>query len=603
MKRITLQTAAILLAVLVIPVFATAQHRVFRMGHDRFTMDGKPYQIRSGEIDFQRIPESHWYDRLLKARAMGLNTVATYVFWDRLEPRPDRWNFEGRNNIAEFMKLAQKAGLNVLLRPGPYVCGEWDFGGLPPWLLSTPGITVRDSNPVYLKAVGDYITAIAKQVKSLQNPAGPIIMLQIENEYGSYGNDRHYLEQLAQGWRKAGITVPFYTADGAAKSNLEAGSLPGAAVGLDPATSQKQFDLASKIRPGVPVFCSEYYPGWLTHWGEKWAHVGTPGIIKDIDWFMSRRKSFNLYMVNGGTNFGFYSGANYGKHYEPDVTSYDYDAPINEMGQPTPKYFAIRRAISSALPHPGNLPPVPSSKPPIEIKPIYFSQSASLWSQLPAPVHAAQPHPMETWNQYFGYILYRTRLRGVTSGRLKIIDLHDFATVFLDGRLLGTIDRSKGQDSIDIPVTDDPHPVLDILVEAMGRINFGSRIIDRKGITKRVQLGYMTLMDWQIYNLPMDHAYLGNLAFAKRDSTIRAGSFFRATFKISHPGDTYLDMSKWKKGYVWVNGHNLGRYWDIGPQYRLYCPGSWLHKGKNTIIVFDMLNRTPAVVTGVKKLK
>jgi beta-galactosidase len=473
---------------------------------------------------------------------------------------------------------------------------------IPAWLLKNPAIKVRSSNPEYMKAVKTYIAAVSKQIKGLQNPDGPIIMLQIENEYGSYGNDKAYLKQLAKWWRKDGIHVPFYTADGASKSMLEAGAIPGAAIGIEAAYHQKQYDLASKIWPGVPVFCSECYTGWLTHWRSKWAHTDTTGLVKGINWLMKHHKSFNLYVFNGGTNFGFTAGANYGSHYEPDVTSYDYDAPLNEMGQPTPKYYALRRAISKYLPKNEKLPPVPASPSVITIPAIHFNKETSLWKNLPKPKHTAQPKPMEAFGQYHGYILYQTKLRGVTHGKLRVIDLHDYAAVFLDGKLIGTIDRSLGQNSIKIPKINDPNPMLGILVEAMGRINYGPHIIDRKGITKRVQLGYMTLMNWKVYNIPMNIGWVKNLSFHHNKSSNRPGVFFKANFNLNEMGSTYLDMSNWKKGYVWVNGHNLGRFWSVGPQQRLYCPGSWLHKGKNTIIVFDMLRKTPAAVTGKKKL-
>ncbi len=339
-------------------------------------------------------------------------------------------------------------------------------------------------------------------------------------------------------------------------------------------------------------FCSECYTGWLTHWREDWAHTDTTGLVKHINWLMKHNKSFNFYVFNGGTNFGFMAGANYGKHYEPDVTSYDYDAPLNEMGQPTPKYFAIRRTIAKHLPGDKKLPPVPDSPSVITIPTIHFNKKASLWNQLPKSKQLDQPKPMEALGQNYGYILYQTKLKGVTHGKLKIIDLHDFATVFLDGKLIGTIDRSKSQNSIKIPETDNPHPTLDILVEAMGRINYGAKMIDRKGITDRVQLDYMTLMNWKVYNIPMKAGWVQNLSLKNTAKTKRPGTFFKGHFNLNKVGSTYIDMSKWEKGFVWLNGHNLGRFWNVGPQQRLYCPGSWLHKGKNAIIVFDMLKKS-----------
>ncbi len=581
-----------------------AQQNKFIISGERFEMNGQPYQIRSGEIDYQRIPEAYWKQRLELAKAMGLNTVATYIFWSDVEPQKGQWDFTGINDLKKFVETAGEVGLKVIMRPGPYVCGERDFGGLPPWLLKDPELKVRCTNPTYMSNVEDYVKQIADQVRDLQvTKGGPIIMWQIENEYGSYGNDRPYLEQLVSLWKKNGIDVPFFTADGAGKQNIEAGSLPGLAIGLDPGVNDDQFDRVAKWRPGVPIFCSEYYPGWLTHWREKWATVGTEGIVKQLQWYMKHDKSFNLYMFNGGTNFGFTTGANYGKSYEPDVTSYDYDAPVNEMGQPTPKYFAMRKALGDLLPPNEKLPDVPKTTSSTTIPAIHFMKSVSLMDALPEPVNLAQPKPMEELGQDYGYILYRTRLLGATHGLLKIVGLHDYATVFLNGKFIGTMDRSMNIDTLTVPEANEPNPTLDILVEAMGRINFGDRIIDRKGITDRVLLNHMVLMNWKAYKLPMTNSYLDKLLFTDQQEGTHVGTFFKSSFNLGNTGSVYLDMSRWEKGFVVVNGHNLGRYWNVGPQERLYCPGSWLKKGSNTIIVFDMLRREPSTVEGVKSLK
>lgn len=576
----------------------------FSVSGRHFELNGQPYQVRSGEIDYQRIPEAYWKQRLKLAKAMGLNTIATYIFWSDIEPEKGQWDFSGINNLRKFVETAGKVGLHVIMRPGPYVCGERDFGGLPPWLLKDPELKVRCMNPTYMSNVKTYVTQIADQVRDLQmSKGGPIIMWQIENEYGSYGNDRQYLEQLVSLWKKNGIEVPFFTADGAGKQNIEAGSLPGLSIGLDPGVNDNQFDRVSKWRPGVPIFCSEYYPGWLTHWREKWARVGTDGIVKQLQWYMKNDKSFNLYVFNGGTNFGFTTGANYGKYYEPDVTSYDYDAPVNEMGQPTPKYFAMRKAISDLMPANEKLPDVPRTINAVTIPTIRFTKSVSLIDALPDPVAMAQPKPMEELGQNYGYILYRTKLHGATHGLLKVIGIHDYATVFLDGKFIGTLDRSMNIDTLTVPETSNPNPTLDILVEAMGRINFGDRIIDRKGITDRVKLNHMVLMNWQAFKLPMTNNYLDNLPFNDQKQTNHKGTFFKSSFNLDETGSVYLDMSKWQKGFVVVNGHNLGRYWNVGPQERLYCPGSWLKKGKNVIIVFDMLKKEPATINGMKSLE
>lgn len=567
-------------------------------------MNGKPYQIRSGEIDFQRIPVIYWKQRLKMAKAMGLNTVATYVFWNEVEPYKEVWNFKGANNLQRFIRTAGRVGLNVILRPGPYVCGERDFGGLPAWLLRDTTLKVRCMNPYYMQNVGQYVAKLSAKVRDLQNTrGGPIILWQIENEYGSYGNDHEYMQRLVTLWHKHGINVPFFTADGAGKKNIEGGSLPGLAIGLDPGVNEKQYKSVEKWRPGVPVFCSEYYPGWFTPWRGKWASVGVSAVAKQIKWFMAHDKSFNLYMFNGGTNFGFTAGANYNGTYVPDVTSYDYDAPLNEMGQTTPKYYAIRKIIQNNLPPGAFLPKVPKSPTVITIPDIHFSQSISLLNDLPKPIYSVQTKSMEEMGQNYGYILYETKLHASAHGLLKVIKLHDFATVFLGGKFMGTLDRSRHRDTLRISLVASSNPTLDILVEAMGRINFGNRIIDRKGITSRVMLNNTALKNWKIYRLPMDSDYLKKLRFTKHKQGQYYGTFFKATFRLSKIGETYFDMSKWKKGVLWVNGHNLGRYWNVGPQTRLYCPASWLKKGWNTLIVFDMLRKSPEVIKGVESLE
>jgi len=599
----TIRRALAALVVLSLVPGLSSQARNFRLGEDDFLLNGKPFRIMAGEIHFQRIPREYWADRLLKLKAAGLNTVGTYVFWNALEPEPGQWDFSEGNDLAAFIRTAQRLGLWVIVRPGPYACAEWDFGGLPVWLLRTPDIKVRCSDPRYLAACESYILKLAGVIRDLQvHRGGPVLMVQVENEYGSFGNDREYMLALKGFWEKAGIEVPLYTADGATPYMLEAGSLPGAAIGLDPGTSEKQFAEAARLERGVPVFCSELYPGWLTHWGEDWARVKTEDVLADLRWLLDNRKSFSLYMFHGGTNFGFWAGANFSDKYEPDVTSYDYDAPLDEMGRPTPKYFAIRDLLARHLAKGTKLPDHPRPAPVVEIPAFSFDESASLFDNLPPAVRSPQPGPMESYGQNHGFILYRTRLLGHRGGKLTVTDLHDYGCVYVDGRFLGTIDRTKNGTAIDIPKAEPVNESLDILVEGMGRINYGPRLLDRKGITERVTLNNMTLMAWDVHCLPMDEEYLGLVKFGRRPPE-RPANFFRGSFELPAKGDTYLDMSGWKKGVVWVNGHNLGRYWERGPQKRLYCPAPFLKTGTNEIIVFDLHALRPAPVRGVATLE
>lgn len=580
-----------------------AQPPSFRFDGAGFLLDGKPFQIIAGELHFQRIPKEYWKDRLIKARAMGLNTIATYIFWNALEPEPGQWNLTGGNDAAAFIRAAQEEGLYVIVRPGPYACAEWDFGGLPVWLLRTPDIKVRCMDPRYISACDSYIKKLAELLKPLlRENGGPVLMIQIENEYGSYGNDRRYMLTLKKMWETAGIRGPFCTADGATPSMLEAGSLPGAAIGLDPGTAEAHYAEAAKLRRNVPVFCAELYPGWLTHWGEKWASVKMDEILIDAEWLLTNKKSFSLYMFHGGTNFGFTAGANFGDGYQPDVTSYDYDAPLDEIGRPTRKFAALRELFERA--QPGiMLPELPFPLPAIEIPEIAFNQSTSLFDNLPLPVASPQPKAMEFFNQNNGFILYRTKLVGHHSGKLILTELHDYANVYVDGRYVGSLDRAKKETSLEIPKADPPAQMLDILVEGMGRINYGQHMIDRKGITDRVTLNGMTLMDWDVFNLPMEPRFLSALKFVVAAPPEVPGAFFRGAFELQEIGDTYIDMSLWKKGVVWINGKNLGRYWEIGPQQRLFCPAPFLKKGKNEIVVFDLHQTRPAPVKGMTSLK
>lgn len=587
---------------------ATGRH-TFALGPADFLLDGAPFQIVSCELHPARIPVEYWAHRMRMAKAMGCNTIAAYIFWNYQEPEEGRFDFAtGNHDLARFFRTAQQEGLWVLLRPGPYVCAEWDFGGLPPYLLKDPELRVRSLYPRYMQAAERYMARLAEVVRpALVTRGGPILMLQVENEYGSYANDRRYMARLRDVWQAHGIDVPFFTGDGPTPHMIEAGSLPGAAVGLDSGTSETHWDLARSIVPGVPVFSSETYPGWLTHWGEAWAAPSVPGLLKEVTFLLENHKSFNFYVAHGGTNFGFTAGANSGgKGYEPDVTSYDYDAPINEQGRATPKYLALRDLMAAHLPAGRALPPVPDPMPAIAIPPFAMTAAGSLWDRLPAPIAAVHPRPFEFYGQNQGMVLYRTTLVGRKSGRLTITDLHDFALVFVDGRFIGALDRRAGEKAIDLPATTNPSPVLDILVEGMGHINFAQEMIDRKGITDRVTLSGMTLMHWDVFLLPLTDGWIAANARARAGATRadadRPGRFFRGTFTLDQPADTFIDMTGYRKGVVWVNGHNLGRYWDIGPQQRLYCPASWLKAGVNEVLVLDLLKMDAAPLRGAPVL-
>jgi len=594
-----------LLLLFLIPAFSQKPHR-FILGKNDFLLDGKPLQLICGEMHPARIPKEYWRHRIQMAKAMGCNSIAAYLFWNYHEVKPGVFDFKSENrDIAEFVRICQQEKMWVLFRPGPYVCAEWDFGGLPVSLLKIPDIKIRCLDPRYMKAVESYISAMARQVKSLQVTAGgPILMVQIENEYGSYGNDKAYLERLRQLWLMNGINVPFYTADGPTPYMLEAGSIEGAAIGLDSGSNEADFEQAKKRNPNVPAFSSETYPGWLTHWGEKWQRPDTNDLKKEVEFLLKTKRSVNFYVIHGGTNFGFTAGANAFSPtaYQPDITSYDYDAPINEQGQPTAKFFMLRRLIAE---YTGKTPaPIPPPPTTVYISEIKMEVVQSVWNVLPPAIRTPQPLPMEMLNQNQGLMLYRTKLIGHKSGRLTIWEPHDYALVFLNGKFIDTVFRDGGKWTVELPKdTTEKDPVLDILVEGMGHINFAQFMIDRKGITDRVTLNGMTLMNWEQYPVPMDEKFVA-AAMRKLPALIdtRNGQFFRGRFTLESTGDTFFDLSGYAKGMVYVNGHNLGRHWNIGPQQRIFCPASWLKKGINEIVVFDLHQMDAKPVWGLQSM-
>jgi len=578
----------------------------FAFNKDQFVLDGKPFQMISGEMHPARIPKIYWRHRIQMAKAMGCNTIAAYIFWNYLETKPGVFDYRSESrDVAAFIKLCQQENMWVILRPGPYVCGEWDFGGIPSYLLKIPDIKVRCSDPRYLTAVDRYIKSLAAQVKQLQcNTGGPMLMVQIENEYGSYGNDKNYITHLGKQWRTAGITIPFYTSDGPTPYMLDAGTIDGGAIGLDSGGNEGDFTTAQKHNPNVPLFSGETYPGWLTHWGEGWAKPDTAGLKKEVEFLLSTHKSFNFYVIHGGTNFGYTAGANAFNptQYQPDITSYDYDAPIDEQGKPKAKYFMLRRLIEQYTKR--TLPAVPAPIPTIELNGITLQKHSTIWQHLPAPIKSAQPLSFEALDQNQGLVVYKTKLIGHKSGNLTITEPHDFALVFLNGVYIDSVYRDGGKWTVKLPKSTVKDPVLEIVMEGMGHINFAQYMIDRKGITDRVMLNGMTLMNWEMYPLPMTGTSVEKMSTKYIDGNdTRPGSLFVGGFAVDTIGDTFIDMHNYRKGMVYINGHLLGRYWNKGPQERLYCPASYLQKGNNKIIVFDFFVQTPPTISSKATLE
>ncbi len=567
----------------------------FTLGKTEFLLDGKPFQIISGEMHPARIPQEYWRHRIKMAKAMGCNTIAVYIFWNYHEISEGVFDFKtGNRDVAKFIRTCQEEGMWVLFRPGPYVCAEWDFGGLPSYLLKIPDIKVRCMDTRYMEAANRYINKLAKEIVSLQcTNGGPILMVQVENEYGSYGNDKTYMEAIRTAWIRNGITVPFYTSDGATSYMLEAGNIDGAAIGLDSGSDSADFARAAQRNPNVPAFSGETYPGWLTHWGEKWQRLDTNALKKEVEFLLKNKKSFNFYVIHGGTNFGFTAGANASSatSYQPDITSYDYDAPINDQGSATPKYYMLRNLIQQYVDY--KIPDVPEPITSFQYPAIEMKKAYSLWDYNLPSIYSPQPKPMEMYGQNQGLILYRTKLIGHKSGKLKIWEPHDYALVFLDGKFIDTVYRDGGNWEVDLPKSIVPNPELEILVEGMGHINFGQFIIDRKGITDRVTLNGMTLMNWETTLFPMDEKFMAaKKPVPQQSNENKPCTFYEGSFELSEIGDTYFDLSSYYKGYVYINGHNLGRYWNIGPQKRLYCPASWLKKGTNKLVIFELMETT-----------
>ncbi len=593
MKRIGLRRLSLVICVTAAMVVLAAsagpsspQHKLTISG-DKFLLDGKPFQIISGEMHYPRIPREYWRARLKMTRAMGLNTISTYVFWNLHEPKPGVYDFSGQLDVAEFIREAQEEGLHVILRPGPYVCAEWDLGGLPSWLLADPQVVLRSDDPKFMQPVGRWLKRLGQELAPLQaTSGGPIFAVQVENEYGSFDSDKVYMQHIYDLIVAAGFGESLlYTADG--PEQLPKGTLTGvpAVVNFGPGETKEAFEALAKIRPGQSLMAGEYWAGWFDHWGGKHAATDTAEQVRDLKWMLAQGYSVNLYMFHGGTTFGFMNGANYYKAYEPDTTSYDYDAALDESGHPTKKYFAFREVIAAASPT-VKLADVPTVDPLMSVAPFELRESGSLWDNVGSPIESVSPEAMETIGQAYGYILYRTQVAGPIDGELRLDGMHDYAYFFVNGTMQGALDTRNGQSRMTLNSTAEKNR-LDILVENGGRVNFGKHLRDQgKGINGPVTLAGKELGPWQIYLLPMND--VSSIAYKADGSETVGPRFWRGHFTLSQTGDTYLDMRDQVKGVAWINGHQLGRFWNEGPQQTLYVPAPWLKTGANEVVIFDI---------------
>ena len=604
-------TVSALCTLFSLPSFAAEGRQSFEAGKKALLLNGEPFVVKAAELHYPRIPMQYWDQRIKMCKALGMNTVCLYTFWNVHETNEGVFDFSGGNDIRKFIQLCQDNGLYVILRPGPYVCAEWEMGGLPWWLLKKKDISLRDSDPYFLERVEIFEEALAQQVKDLTiENGGPIIMIQVENEYGAYGDNKPYVSIVRDLLRRLyGEKIVMFQCDWS--SNFDVNGLDDLVWTMNFGTGAdvgSQFERLLGFRPESPLMCSEFWSGWFDKWGA--AHETRPAseMIQGINEMLSRDISFSLYMTHGGTNWGHWAGAN-SPGYAPDVTSYDYDAPINESGNPTEKYWLLRDLLQTYSKD--SLPSLPERIIPIAVPSFSFTEVAPLLSNLPDSIPTQGILTMEEYNQGYGSMIYSTEVGEVIEGTiLRIIEAHDYARIFANGEYLGKLDRRLGETELSLPALPDKTK-LDILVEAMGRINFGVAIKDFKGITESVSLvnpetGDSQVLDnFNVYLLPDLLDFYNSMEYKPIES-VEADSdgrfpmgVYKAKFTVDKPSDTFLLFETWGKGLVYLNAYPLGRIWDIGPQQTLYTPGVWLNQGENEILIFDILGPREPICEGL----
>ncbi len=568
----------------------------FAVADGSLMLDGRPFTVRAAELHYPRIPRPYWEHRIKMCKSLGMNTICLYVFWNLHEPKEGQFDFTGQNDVAHFCRLAQKHGMWVIVRPGPYVCAEWEMGGLPWWLLKKHDIGLRQLDPYFMERVRAFEQRVGEQLAPLTiDRGGPIIMVQVENEYGSYGTDKPYVSQIRDIIRQAGFDrVTLFQCDWS--TNFENNALPDLLWTMNFGTGSdvdEQFRRLGELRPAAPKMCSEFWSGWFDKWGAQHETRPADDMVAGIDQMLRQGISFSLYMTHGGTSFSHWAGAN-SPGYAPDVTSYDYDAPINEQGLPTHKYWLLRdvmqRHTTCALPD------VPEpAMPIISIPEFRLTEYAPLDAGITSTVKSSPLRTMEELDMGWGSVVYRTSLPDIEEPSTLTVDqCHDYGRVFIDSTLVGTIDRRLGQSAVNLPPCKQGAQ-LTILVEGMGRINFGRAFADRKGIAGGVGItladgDHISLTRWDIGLVPDDYeCALSALSNAdKIISSMGTAGYYRGYFNTDSVGDTFLNTEHFGKGQVYVNGHPLGRFWSIGPQQTLYLPGCWLQKGRNEVIVLDV---------------
>ncbi|TFC61665.1 MULTISPECIES: glycoside hydrolase family 35 protein [unclassified Cryobacterium] len=560
----------------------------FEIGDEHFLLNGEPFRVLAGAIHYFRVHPDHWADRIHKARLMGLNTIETYVAWNAHSPARGGFDTEGQLDLARFLDLIAAEGMYAIVRPGPFICAEWDNGGLPGWLFTDPAVGVRRNEPLYMAAVAEYFEQLLPIVASRQiDRGGPVILVQIENEYGAYGDDKDYLRALVELNRAGGITVPLTTIDQPTDQMLSDGSLPELhKTGSFGSRATERLAVLRRHQPTGPLMCAEFWNGWFDHWGAHHHTTSAEDSARELDDLLATGASVSLYMFTGGTNFGFTNGANDKGVFQPTVTSYDYDAPLSESGEVTAKYLAFREVLAKYAPVTGSLPAPAAPAPAFEVA---LDEFVSLWDALPelADISAAPTAglpSMDALGQYTGFALYRSRL---TPGArvLSFGEVRDRAQVFVDGDPVGVLQRDHHDRSIGLP----PGERLDLLVEDQGRVNYGPRIGEDKGLIGPATLDGVTLADWQVLPLDVDgFVASGSARFAldlAGSGSLSGPAFVRGRFTAEPGKDLFLSTAGWGKGQVWINGFNLGRFWDRGPQTTLYVPGPVLRADNELVIL------------------
>jgi len=622
-----LSLAAMLLAMPAVANAATTaaskgKPGTFTTGKGTFLLNGQPFIVKAAEVHYPRIPRPYWEHRIQMCKALGMNAVCIYIFWNIHEQREGQFDFTGQNDVAEFCRLAQKNGMYVIVRPGPYVCAEWEMGGLPWWLLKKKDIRLRERDPYFMERVKIFEEKVGEQLAPLTiQRGGPIIMVQVENEYGSYGEDKPYVSEIRDCLRGIyGKELALFQCDWA--SNFERNGLDDLTWTMNFGTGaniDNQFRRLGELRPDAPKMCSEFWSGWFDKWGGgdeggPPRHETRPAkdMVEGMDEMLSKGISFSLYMTHGGTSFGHWAGAN-SPGFAPDVTSYDYDAPINEYGQATPKFWELRKMMEKY--NDGKkLPAVPKAPMPIITIPKFELKTFAELLLAPGKEDRGALKTFEEMDMGWGMMLYSTTLPDIPAQSVLTAEMHDFAQVFINGEYIGKVDRVKNEKSLTLPPVKKGQKLL-ILVEGMGRINFGRAIKDFKGIVGDVTISAevdnneVTWKPREWWQCATDDSYetavntlrlTANSNINKPTEKSKRG-YYRGYFTLKKVGDTFLNFETWGKGQVWVNGHAMGRIWSIGPQQTLYIPGCWLKKGKNEIIVLDVVGPKQPVVWGQDK--